>query len=283
MSAQLINHFRLSLLRVGRAIHRRSNSYSDKPFNGEPCPACGFNVGLKMRDIIWPELALQWKLTPAWANWMNQREGLLCRNCGSNLRSRQLAKSIVDALNTRMGLQALHLDELCGMPKMQTLSVAEINAAGHLHPFLTKLPRLSYSEYGSNNPAVPSEDLQNLTYPDASFDLIVNSDVLEHVPDPERALAEIRRVLKPDGLHIFSVPVIWNQKRTRCRAEIRGGQLVHLLPPSHHGSRHDTKLDFLVFQEFGQDFIETCERIGWKMEKMLDARNPSLVTFVSHR
>ena len=279
----LLDAFAPQLLRIGRAIHRRSPGYSDAQFENEPCPACGASEGMKLRGVLWPNLVLQWRLTPAWANWVDQREGLQCRRCRSNLRSRQLAKTVVDQLNVRLGTHASSLAELCQTTKMQQLTVAEINAAGDLHPFLKQLDKLYYSEYGSKQPGVRSEDLQNLSYPDENFDLILNSDVLEHVPDVERALSEIHRVLKKDGLHVFSVPIIWKQATSRRRAYVEAGQLVHLLPPSHHGAEHDDKNDFLVFHEFGQDFIQLCERIGFSVKLVKDHRNPSLITLITQR
>jgi len=45
-----------------------------------------------------------------------------------------------------------------------------------------------------------------LPYADASFDLVCCSWVLEHLPDPVRALAEVARVLAPGGHFIFLTP-----------------------------------------------------------------------------
>lgn len=42
-------------------------------------------------------------------------------------------------------------------------------------------------------------DVMSLPWPDASFDVVIANMMLYHVPDISRALAEIRRVLKPDG------------------------------------------------------------------------------------
>jgi 2-polyprenyl-6-hydroxyphenyl methylase/3-demethylubiquinone-9 3-methyltransferase len=42
-----------------------------------------------------------------------------------------------------------------------------------------------------------------LPLPDASFDVAVCCDVLEHVDDVERVVAEIGRVLRPDGLFVY--------------------------------------------------------------------------------
>jgi SAM-dependent methyltransferase len=45
-------------------------------------------------------------------------------------------------------------------------------------------------------------------YPDGFFDLVVCFSVLEHVPDPEEALAEIARVLRPGGAAVLGMPAV---------------------------------------------------------------------------
>ena len=42
-------------------------------------------------------------------------------------------------------------------------------------------------------------DAQDIPYPDAAFDVVIANMMLYHVPDIGKALAEIRRVLKPGG------------------------------------------------------------------------------------
>jgi SAM-dependent methyltransferase len=49
-------------------------------------------------------------------------------------------------------------------------------------------------------------DMRELPLPDASFAAFVSVQSIEHVPDPQRALAEARRVLEPGGTAIFVTP-----------------------------------------------------------------------------
>lgn len=50
------------------------------------------------------------------------------------------------------------------------------------------------------------EDAQSLSFAGASFDKVLLSEVIEHVPEPERAIAEATRVLRPGGLLVVSTP-----------------------------------------------------------------------------
>ncbi len=55
-------------------------------------------------------------------------------------------------------------------------------------------------------------DALQLPFADGSIDKIICSEVLEHLPDYESALQEIRRVLKPSGLLAVSVPRFWPER-----------------------------------------------------------------------
>jgi SAM-dependent methyltransferase len=49
-------------------------------------------------------------------------------------------------------------------------------------------------------------DMRQLPFADGTFASVVSIQSIEHVPDPERALAEVRRVLAPGGRAIFVTP-----------------------------------------------------------------------------
>lgn len=49
-------------------------------------------------------------------------------------------------------------------------------------------------------------DIQNIDMPDASFDAVIASHILEHVADDDRAIKEVFRILTPNGWALFMVP-----------------------------------------------------------------------------
>ena len=51
-------------------------------------------------------------------------------------------------------------------------------------------------------------DITDIHHPDGSFDVILCSHVLEHIPDDRKALSEFFRVLKPGGWAILQVPIM---------------------------------------------------------------------------
>jgi len=57
-----------------------------------------------------------------------------------------------------------------------------------------------------------SANALSLPFADASFDKVICSEVLEHIPDYRGALQEIDRILKPGGLFCASVPRRWPEQ-----------------------------------------------------------------------
>ena len=54
-------------------------------------------------------------------------------------------------------------------------------------------------------------NILSMPFPDASFDKIICSEVLEHIPDDQQAVTEIKRILKNDGIFAVSVPTYFSE------------------------------------------------------------------------
>lgn len=224
------------------------------------CPVCAQNLLIENHYLICDELAQDWKLSDYEQRKFNFREGSLCQHCKSSVRLRNLAKVFLDIVNLHYEFNLQNMEDLVKNNHLINLNIAEINHCGTIHEYLAQLPNLYYSEYDSANKFVRHEDLMNLTYSDKYFDLVLMSDVLEHVPNIEIALQEIFRVMKDNGHFIFTIPFLYD-RMTHVRAKIStNGEIIYLDTPSYHGDYSTKMIDHLVFYEFGKDFIELLEK-----------------------
>ena len=212
------------------------------------CVVCGATARfVRNRWVIPAELARTW---PEGV----ERESGLCARCGASRRVRAVGAALVELY----GPGPATVPELVADPRFAALDVAELNAIGRMHTALEAHPRLTYAEY-------PEQDVQALTYPDASFDLVLTSDTFEHVPDPRRGLREIRRVLRPGGRHVFTVPVDDGLRQSRSRDD---------LLPIHHGrgggpfALITRRADMLVHTDFGRDLPELVAAEGFDVETL---------------
>ena len=80
----------------------------------------------------------------------------------------------------------------------RTLTSCDINADDIAHAQVLNRGVLNL-HYETN-------DALALTYPDASFDVLVSCEVIEHVGKPDRMVQEIARVLRPGGYAVMTFP-----------------------------------------------------------------------------
>jgi ubiquinone/menaquinone biosynthesis C-methylase UbiE len=78
--------------------------------------------------------------------------------------------------------------------------------SGHVYGFEYQTEKLLSSGSGSANDRLAAGDIHNIPFPDASFDLAIVNEVLEHVPDDLAGLREVRRILKPTGTLVVLSP-----------------------------------------------------------------------------
>ena len=155
------------------------------------------------------------------------------------------------------------------VPDLSCMQVYELSADGPFVEHLRKKTRTAaFSEYHPDIPpgtlwrGVRCEDVQALTFADASFDLVTHSEVFEHVPDDARGFAELRRVLKPGGKMLFTVP-LFDAPRTVERARLGEAGIDYLLPLEYHVDPFNGNAQVLVFRDYGRDIVQRLERAGF--------------------
>ena len=119
-----------------------------------------------------------------------------------------------------------------------------------------------------------SEDIEQLTFPDASFDVFITQDVFEHLFDPAAAFREIARVLRPGGLHIFTVPW-WPDEPTLVRAVRTAEGVEHLRKPQYHHDPIDPK-GALVVRQWGDDLMEFIQAASGLATEVYDTQDRHL-------
>lgn len=152
---------------------------------------------------------------------------------------------------------------------LAALDVCELSARGPLSEHLRRVSRsYSGSEYfedcasGSIRDGVRCEDVQRLSYADASFDLVVHTEVLEHVPDDARAWSELHRVLRPGGRMLFTVP-LWGELTVERARLAPDGHVEHLLEPVYHADPQRRDSGILAFRDYGNDIVERLAEAGF--------------------
>jgi SAM-dependent methyltransferase len=223
------------------------------------CAVCGAE-DLHYVEELTPALIREWELAPDEAAYVNRQQGLQCVRCGSTLRCMALAAALVRHLGGADTFAALSASAA-----VARLRVLEINTAGGVSPFLAHWPGHVFVQY-------PDVDMQHLPHGDEAFDLVVHSDTLEHVPDPVMGLAECRRVLRPGGACVFTVPIIVG-RLTRSRAG---------LPPSYHGDATRGE-GYLVHTEFGADAWRWPLAAGFAECRITSLEHPSAHALIATR
>jgi SAM-dependent methyltransferase len=95
-------------------------------------------------------------------------------------------------------------------------------------------------------------DVCDLPFAGASFDLVLATDILEHVEEDQRAIGEIARVLRPGGRALITVPAfpsLWGlqDRVARHRRRYRIGQLRERLLAGGFAIDHAYHMNFLLF------------------------------------
>jgi SAM-dependent methyltransferase len=153
---------------------------------------------------------------------------------------RERAAALVLAAN-RLNWGSSHIHEASPAPRGFSRELAK--ASGYQPS--------GYFPDGNQHHGFDHVDLEDQPFPAHSFDVVVALDVLEHVFEPSRAISEILRTLRPDGLAILTFPISpFLKDAMRTRAVKTGSGIQHIMEPEYHGSPF-AGMQSLVTKDFG--------------------------------
>ena len=209
-----------------------------------PCPLCGHPVQIHLNS---------------------DESGTRCLRCG--------ASAVTQSIVAIIRLQC---------PALARADVYEMSSRGALVAWLIRhSASLITSEYvpdavpGSSRAGGRCEDVQQLSFAVGMFDLCTSTEVFEHVPDDLAGFAEVRRVLRPDGQFIFTVPLT-GMTNTIERAQVIDGQVTHRLVPEYHGDPFSRSEKILCFRNYGNDILDRLHTAGFSRATV---RRPDIAMF----
>ena len=166
---------------------------------------------------------------------------------------------MVYVLGALYGVQG---EPLFSWPVRKEVSILESSARGMMPLMLHEKFDYRPTEYDADRIAAGDNryaDFQKLSMGDGSFDIVIASDVFEHVRRDREAFSEVYRVLKPGGTFLLTVPYDHSREETLVRVDTSGETDVHLLDPEYHGGGGHT----LTYRHYGRDLLSALKDTGF--------------------
>lgn len=166
-----------------------------KSYQVKKCVCCGNSVIYRPLSSHYSSMQIKYGVERQGKSETLNKEEYTCPRCGSSDRDRLIISYL-----QKGGLQkATENSKVLQFAPAKCISDWIIYHCPHVEYHTTDL--------FMNNVTFPS-DIQNMSMvKDGTYDLIICSHVLEHVRDDEKAMEEMKRVLKEEGKIVFLVPL----------------------------------------------------------------------------
>ena len=189
---------------------------------------------------------------------------------GRSINWRERLICPVTGLNNRLRSSVHILDLELGPYPESILYITE--QVTPLFSFLKKrFPDILGSEYlgpdllpGTTHNGIRHEDMTGLSFPGGSIDHYLSFECFEHIPFYKKAIPEIYRTLRPEGIFLGSFPFDINAHDNLIKASIdEAGNIVYFTEPEYHGDPVNEK-GILCYTVFGWELLDEFRQAGFK-------------------
>jgi ubiquinone/menaquinone biosynthesis C-methylase UbiE len=193
-----------------------------------------------------------------------------------NIGTRMRLKRIYDLSKANITPSASVLDAGCGNG-LFALTIGSITSAGKIFGVDIDVQRVERANARAKMLGLDGrvsfevQDLVALSFDDASFDLITCADVIEHIQEDERAIAELYRVLRPNGKLVLSTVTPAKEQRS----------FVYRVTAQEHGHVREgySKTDLLRLVQNAGYVVERfhwsdryLDRLAWEVDQLIGQR-----------
>lgn len=207
-----------------------------------------------------------------WAGTMAAREDGRSKNNQNRIRQLALVMlRVVPAMRHCTSLRSW-VAEACESP---ALAIRNTDSNRAIHSVLQHAPDYITSEYAgptkrpgtSLGRKTQHEGLHALSYATESVDLLLSSEVFEHLHSPYAAFSSVYRVLRHGGKHLFTTPFSGLARDTQFSRRHANGTIVH--PPNgatYHGNPNPQAAGgggSLLYTHFGQEMVSSLCSMGY--------------------
>ena len=214
------------------------------------------------------------------------RESLVWAGCLTTSRYRSIARGLLRAIKELTGVEAESIAELPSVVEDVFLRIYDTQTPFYYqtnaYPIPDLLSRCEWIDVQTSmyrprepwgitlGPNTTNQNLEELTFAENGFHIIITSDVMEHVRLDEKTLHEIKRVLKPGGIYLFTVPHFRNSRETFVRVAVPDpaapAKDQYLVEKEYHGDANAEDSRALSYRAYGTDLDETLGKLGFTVD-----------------
>jgi len=197
--------------RIFRCPKCFSNLNSTQFVGPETCDSCGLSFSISngvpvlLKDRASIETLIETAKSQGRADWYEAEQTTQLKGPYRHhfKRRRDFVESIIENYRSEMGSELIGLDIGTG-DGVNTLWLSKYFSKLYASDY-NLLRLLRAAKLGSTSQVFVA-DINDYPVRDSTFDVIFFNHVLEHIPDDDRALSEVYRILKPGGLLVLGVP-----------------------------------------------------------------------------